>query len=170
MPETKLINLREAADRLGVHYMTAYRYVRTGRLPARRQGSQWRVAPGDLGAVTRSTAKAGRHPGSGTPSRDVARRRLERRLVAGDEPGAWVVVEASLGAGAHPDDVLVDAVGAAMRAVGEGWAAGDYTVDDEHRATVVALRLVARLGPRFARRGPRRGAVVLGTPPTRSGG
>ena len=29
------LTLQEAADLLGVHYMTAYRYVRTGRLPAR---------------------------------------------------------------------------------------------------------------------------------------
>ena len=31
MTESRL-TLQEAADRLGVHYMTAYRYVRTGRL------------------------------------------------------------------------------------------------------------------------------------------
>ena len=51
-----LLGLQEAADRLGVHYMTAYRYVRTGRLPATRIGSQWWVDPGDLkeaGAVCR---------------------------------------------------------------------------------------------------------------------
>ena len=29
----------EIADRLGVHYMTAYRYVRTGRLPVRRRAT-----------------------------------------------------------------------------------------------------------------------------------
>ena len=51
MPDTSPITLQEAADRLGVHYMTAYRYVRTGRLPAQRSGSQWLVDPKDLGAV-----------------------------------------------------------------------------------------------------------------------
>jgi MerR family transcriptional regulator, light-induced transcriptional regulator len=30
------IELAEAADRLGVHYQTAYRWVREGRLPAVR--------------------------------------------------------------------------------------------------------------------------------------
>ena len=30
--------LPEVAEKLGVHYMTAYRYVRTGRLPARTRG------------------------------------------------------------------------------------------------------------------------------------
>ena len=52
-----------------------------------------------------------------------------------------------------------------MRSVGDGWEAGDYTVDDEHRAAGVATRVVARLGARFTARGPKRGSVILGTPP-----
>ena len=28
--EPEIVSLQEVADRLGVHYMTAYRYVRTG--------------------------------------------------------------------------------------------------------------------------------------------
>ena len=42
------ITLREAAQRLGVHYMTVYRYVRTGRLPASRAGVQWLIDSDDL--------------------------------------------------------------------------------------------------------------------------
>ena len=45
---TEAISLREAAQRLGVHYMTAYRYVRTARLPARRDGQEWLIDPSDL--------------------------------------------------------------------------------------------------------------------------
>ncbi len=165
MTGARAINLQEAADRLGVHYMTAYRYVRTGRLPARREGSQWWVDPRDLRAVTGSFARAGRRAASTPVRRTAERRRLEKRLVAGDEPGAWAIVEASLGAGADPDDVLVDEIGEAMASIGERWERGACTVDDEHRATAVASRVIARLGPRFARRGPRRRAVILGTPP-----
>lgn len=167
MPDTSPITLQEAADRLGVHYMTAYRYVRTGRLPAERSGSQWLVDPKDLGAVGSSAVRAGRPPkGQASPSRRVTlSRRLEARLVAGDEAGAWAVVEASLGAGATPDEVLVDGIGPAMHSIGQQWRAGTYSVDDEHLATAVALRLVSRLGARFSRRGPKRPTVVLGTPP-----
>src|SRR4029077_16129609 len=43
-------------------------------------------------------------------------------------------------------------------------AAGELTIADEHRATAIALRLVGRLGPRFARRGRKRGTVVVGAP------
>ena len=44
------LTLPEVAEKLGVHYMTAYRYVRTGRLPAKRSGS--------TGGSTRRTSRA----------------------------------------------------------------------------------------------------------------
>jgi methanogenic corrinoid protein MtbC1 len=47
-------------------------------------------------------------------------------------------------------------------ASGAQWRAGDVDVHEEHIASVVAFRLVARLGPRFARRGRPRGSVVIG--------
>jgi excisionase family DNA binding protein len=149
-----LLSLHEAADRLGVHYMTAYRYVRTGRLSATKAGAQWWVDPRDLAGARQGAAVAGRSRGRTRQSnRMAAIRRLEGRLVAGDEPGAWAIIEARLGSGSDPDAVLLDELGLAMRSVGDGWEAGDYTVDDEHRASGVATRLVARLGARFAKRG-----------------
>ncbi len=165
-PRSGLLSLHEAAERLGVHYMTAYRYVRTGRLRAVQIGSQWWVDPRDLTGAGGAEAVAGRPRGvTRRSSRRAAAKRLEGRLVAGDEPGAWAIIEGRLGAGSSPDEVLLDELGAAMRSVGDGWEAGDYTVDDEHRASGVAMRLVARLGARFTRRGPSRRSVILGTPP-----
>ena len=162
----ELLTLHEAADRLGVHYMTAYRYVRTGRLAATKVGAQWWVDPGALAGARDGAVVAGRSRAHTRQStRAAATRRLERRLVAGDEAGAWAIVEARLGSGSSPDDVLLDELALAMRAVGDGWEAGDYTVDDEHRASGVAMRMVGRLGARFTRRGPKRPSVILGTPP-----
>ncbi len=160
------VTLQEAADRLGVHYMTAYRYVRTGRLPAHRVGGQWQVDPADLRAVMASAGTPGRLAAEARGlSRTELCRRLVDRLIAGDEAGSWALVETALARGATPEEVVVDVVGPAMRIVGERWQSGELTVDDEHRATSVALRLVGRLGPHFARRGVKRGTVVLGTPP-----
>jgi excisionase family DNA binding protein len=153
------ITLHEAAERLGVHYMTAYRYVRTGRLPAERDGAHWQVDPIEL---ERLAAQPSRRPRGG--ARAAAPARLAGRLVAGDEAGAWAIVESTLASGADADDVLVDVVAAAMRQIGEGWAAGSLDVSDEHRASVVVQRIVARLGPRFTRRGRKRGVIVLGAP------
>src|SRR4249920_17091 len=100
----KPITLQEAADRLGVHYMTAYRYVRTGRLPARREGVQWMIDPADL-AKMRSPERTTR--GHGTV-RSEGPAKLAARMAAGDEPGAWGVVEAALASGVEAADVYLD--------------------------------------------------------------
>ena len=84
--------------------------------------------------------------------------------MAGDEAGAWAIVESTLASGADADDVLVDVVAAAMREIGDGWAGGLLDVSDEHRASVVVQRIVGRMGPRFTRRGRKRGMIVLGVP------
>jgi excisionase family DNA binding protein len=157
------LSLREAAAALGVHYMTAYRHVRTGRLPARQVRGEWRVRTRDLEQVLRPAG-----PRSATPRlghRVAARRRLVDRLLAGDEPGAWGVLEAAVVGGLEPVGVHLELLAPAMADVGDGWASGAVTVDEEHRATAVALRLVGRLGPRFARRGRKRGTVLLAAAP-----
>jgi excisionase family DNA binding protein len=163
MDRADTITLQEAADRLGVHYMTAYRYVRTGKLPAAQEGREWRV---EVRAVDELV---GAHPTDPPrPRRSGSRadvtRRLADRLCANDEPGAWRIVEDVLVGGAEPPEVLVELVAPAMARVGDRWEAGKLTIADEHRATAVAHRVVGRLGPRFARRGRRRGTVVLGAP------
>ena len=48
--------LQEVADELGVHYMTTYRYVRLGMLPAYKSGSTWRVKASDIAAFRKSRA------------------------------------------------------------------------------------------------------------------
>jgi excisionase family DNA binding protein len=157
------LSLREAAAALGVHYMTAYRHVRTGRLPARQVRGEWRVRTQDLEQVMRPAA-----PRPATPGRRqgaAARRRLVDRLLAGDEPGAWGVLEAAVVGGLEPVGVHLELLAPAMADVGDGWASGAVTVDEEHRATAVALRLVGRLGPRFARPGRKRGTVLLAAAP-----
>ena len=152
--------LHEAAELLGVHYMTAYRYVRLGVLPASKVGGTWQVTADDLEAYRNGMVPA--EPG-------VRRRapwasRLEARLVVGDSRGAWGVVEAAMAAGAEIDEVYLEIITPAMESIGARWAAGELDVSVEHRATGIAFRLIGRLGPRFARRGRTRGAVLLGAP------
>jgi methanogenic corrinoid protein MtbC1 len=139
--------------------MTAYRYVRTGRLAAERDGARWTVDPADVEQLLSPTPRRRR----GTARVD-ARSRLEDRLVAGDEPGAWTVVEAALTSGMEPADVHLELLVPALRSIGDGWEAGRLSVADEHRASAVAARLIGRLGPRFARRGRKRGSVLVGAP------
>ena len=95
------LTLQEAADLLGVHYMTAYRYVRTGRLPGRRIGAHWHVRRVDLDQIV-AAAPAGRTATTdGSPKRDYVRR-LTRLLVKGDEPEAWRLLQSALGTAVRP--------------------------------------------------------------------
>lgn len=154
------ITLQEAAQRLGVHYMTAYRYVRTGALPARQIGARWMVKVSDVDAV-RSPQRRG------SPSRRGAgpgrtREQLMSRLVAGDEAGSWATIQSVLAAGTDPTALYVDLIAPVLQAVGDDWEAGRLQVAGEHRASATATRLIGRLGPLFSRRGRPRGTVVIG--------
>ena len=157
------LTLQEAADLLGVHYMTAYRYVRTGRLPGTRVGTHWHVRRSDLDKIA-ATAPAGRNAATRrAPKKDYVRR-LTSLLVRGDEAEAWRLLQAALGSAYNPEDLYFDVLGPAMRRIGAAWETGRLDVADEHRATVVMYRLAGRLGPLFARPGTTRGTIVLGAP------
>lgn len=158
------VSLREAGERLGVHYMTVYRYVRTGRLPATLDGATWTVDPVDLAAFAKGRPSSAR-TASGRRHRPARPARLAQRMAAGDEAGSWAIIEEALASGTGPGEIYTDLVVPAMRGIGDAWASGAMTVADEHRASAVGLRLVGRLGPRFARRGRTRGAVLLGAAP-----
>ncbi len=161
MPK-KPLTLQQAADQLGVHYMTVYRYVRTGKLPATRMGGTWQIDPDDLARM--KPAGERRSPDPAARARATTTQ-LESRLLAGDEPGAWGVLEAALASDRTPSEVLLQLLAPALESIGERWAAGELTVADEHVASAVAVRLISRIGARFGRRGPKRGTVVVTTPP-----
>jgi MerR family transcriptional regulator, light-induced transcriptional regulator len=133
------LSLPEAAAHAGLHYMTLYRYVRTGRIPATRDGREWRVTRRDLDALRAAPAVPARDRTVSTLS---AARRLEARILAGDEPGAWRIVEDALASGAEPATVLLRLLVPSLASVGERWARGEIRVADEHRASAVAGRLI----------------------------
>jgi excisionase family DNA binding protein len=159
------LTLHEAAELLGVHYMTAYRYVRLGQLPAEKLGGVWRVSRDEVERLRDGVSEAPVAATAGGRRRAPWAGRLESRLLAGDARGAWGVVEAALTAGTEPDQVYLDVLAPAMASIGDRWERGEIDVSIEHRASVIAMRLIGRLGPRFVRRGRTRGVVVLGAPP-----
>jgi methanogenic corrinoid protein MtbC1 len=139
--------------------------VRLGLLPARKDGAGWRVERADVDAFKAAAE------GVTANGRQLGRRRapwadrLEARLLAGDSRGAWGVVESSLAAGTDVASVYLDVLSPALTSIGTRWASGEIDVAVEHRASGIAMRIIGRLGPRFARRGRTRGTIVLGTPP-----
>jgi excisionase family DNA binding protein len=161
LPDANL-TLNEAAAHAGVHYMTVYRWIRTGRLDARLDGRNWQIRTADLDAALQRDQRPDGSPRPRGRSLPALRNRLRARLLAGDQAGAWRIVEDALVAGASPQELAIDVIMPTLRQIGDDWHAGTIDVYEEHTASVVAFRLVARLGPRFARRGRSRGSVLLG--------
>lgn len=106
------LNLKQVARLLDVHYMTAYRYVRHGKLPARREGPIWVVDRADAEAF-----RAGRAAPPSTEGVDWVAR-LITPLAAGDEVGAWSVVRDALSSGHDLPAVHLDLVAGALASIG----------------------------------------------------
>jgi methanogenic corrinoid protein MtbC1 len=85
-------------------------------------------------------------------------------MLAGDNAGAWQVVEAAMASGVEPQDVYVDLLAPALHEIGSAWERGDIGIADEHLASGVAASIVGRMGPRFRRRGRHRGTVLVAMP------
>ena len=154
------LSLQEAAERLGVHYMTAYRYVRTGRLPATQIDGLWQISAGDLETVRPGRASSGK---KGAADLDTTRHRLCERLLAADGVGAWKVIEQHIHGGADAKSVHGDLLEPLLVNIGERWRSGELTVAEEHLVSAQVTRLLGRLSPTLARRGRRpRGTVVVG--------
>ncbi len=158
-PDPSVLNLKEVARLLDVHYMTVYRYVRHGKLPARREGPIWVVDRADAEAF-----RDGQAPGGATEAVDWVAR-LADPLVAGDEVGAWTVVRDALGSGQDVAAVHLDLIAGAVGLVGAGVVEGRLSTVDERLAVATASRIVARLGGQFPRRGRKRGTLILAAPP-----
>lgn len=154
------LSLHQVADELGVHYMTAYRYVRLGMLPARREGRAWVIDRGDFERfripASERTARGGAPWGE----------RLLSRMLSPDDAGAWSVVEAAMSSGVTPQDVYTTMITPSLRTIGHLWERGDIDVAQEHAASQVASHLIARLGPMMMHRGLRRGTIVIGSTQT----
>lgn len=154
------LNLKQAALRLGVHYMTVYRYVRQGRLPARQEGTVWIVDAADVERFLAERDAAPAHPAAVD-----WQERVRIHLVMGDEVEAWAAVDQALASGVTPQRAFLDLLRGAVVDVGRQVDAGEASPADVHIATVTAQRVAVRLGARFRRRRRSRGHVVLGAPP-----
>lgn len=161
----EILNLKQVAARLDVHYMTAYRYVRQGHLAAHRVGNGWRVDVAALEAfrARRSNAQASEE-GASIPDEVDWCERMTGALLAHDEVTAWDLVDRALAAGHDPAYCFLDMIAAALGEIGSRSERREIGESAWPSAIVIAERLVARLGARFRRPGRRRGTVVLGAP------
>ncbi len=157
------MRLNEAADRLGVHYQTAYAWVRGGQLPARKVRRGYEVSEADVRALAEQRA-AGRAPAEQIKVRDWPAQadRLYDAIAGGQETQARRVMD-RLAGHVSMTDLCDRVIAPALRRIGDGWQAGSISIAREHRASAICERLIASHAGQPA--GRPRGIAVVATPP-----
>ena len=155
----KQLDLHEAADALGVHYQTAYRWVRSGRLPAQVVGGRYRVARRDLIQIDadRRTPSSPRPPSDKRLHHQVER--MYDALVIGDEARAKLIADRIVGEGTNVVAFIQRVLVPALREIGNAWQHGELPIWSEHRASAIAEHVLAGLAPNP--RGRRRGVAAV---------
>jgi excisionase family DNA binding protein len=158
------VTLHEAADRLGVHYQTAYRWVRRGELPAVKIAGNYVVDDDDLAAFAAARIAPAAPPRQ-IEVRDWAHQatRLYLALLAGQELVAREQVDRLIEGGAGVVEICDRILAPALVKVGLGWTLGLISIAQEHRASAICERLLARMTP--APPGRPRGVCVAASPP-----
>lgn len=147
-----------------MHYQTAYRWVRDGSLKAVKRGTSYDVDEAELERFAQRRAEPTPPPRQASVrSWDLQQRRLYRALLDGDELGARAVVERLAEGGIELVTLCEELFAPALRQVGADWAEGRISVAEEHRASAICERLLARLA--VHPRGRPRGVAVVATPP-----
>jgi methanogenic corrinoid protein MtbC1 len=157
------VQLRDAAQTLGVHYQTAYGWVRDGTLSARKTPHGYELSERDVLALVE-------HRASGSAPRRQIRVRdweaqaagLHEALVTGDETRARHLF-GRLSPGVPMSDLCDLVVAPALRRIGDEWAVGTVSVAVEHRASAICERLIASRA--LQPQGRPRGIAVTATPP-----
>lgn len=157
---TEPINLHAAAELLGVHYQTAYKWVRSGELRATMVMGAYRL---DSDTVARFAERRARpsQPRPRRPKTDAPglSARMFEHLLAGDERQAAALLGGLLERGVPLTTAAQDVIVPALRQIGDEWRAGRLDVAVEHRASGIIERM---LGDRYpAPRGRRRGTAVV---------
>jgi MerR family transcriptional regulator, light-induced transcriptional regulator len=163
-----LITLQEAAERLSVHYMTAYRWVRRGELPAFKTGGRLRIRVEDLEQFLAERAvdvAMKSHDDDGHTDWERHVDRLVDALMVGDAARAAGDVRKVMSDGATAGDVYVKLITPALYRIGSAWETREIGVAEEHRASQICVTIVAQLSDLFRRRKARRGTAVTLTPP-----
>jgi excisionase family DNA binding protein len=157
------MDLREAADTLGVHYQTAYAWVRQGVLPARKVGRGYEISEADASSLA-ARRRLGAQPLQPIQVRDWAAQseRLYQALAEGDETLARKRL-GRLAGGVPMIDLCAHIIGPALRRIGDDWAAGRTSIAQEHRASAICERLIA--GHASQPGGRPHGVAVVATPP-----
>lgn len=154
------IDLSAAAELLGVHYQTAYKWVRSGALPARRMHGRYVLDPNEVAAFAerRSTPSAvpERRPRGGY---EQLRRQMTTALHDGDERTARRLASNLLTDGVPLTTVIYELLVPALTHIGSEWHEGRLPIWVEHRASAIVQRMLGEHDPNP--RGRRRGTAMV---------
>ena len=159
MPTPPAVELRAAAAELGVHYQTAYRWVRNGRLPATMVAGKYLVSRSALDDFARLRTLPKPVPAPTLQRLDGQATRMYEALRTGDDPTARQIARRLIEDGTPVKDLIVEVLSPPLRRIGESWHAGEISIWVEHRASAIVERIVGDLTP--TPRGRRRGTVMV---------
>lgn len=154
-----LLDLRRAAAELGVHYQTAYGWVRSGRLPAELVGGRYMVTRHALEAVRseRTTPRQPQPPGA--PRLERSALKVHEALLVGDEAAVRRTARRLTREGTSIVDLIQKVFVPALVRIGKAWHEGQLTIWVEHRASAIVERVIGELAPNP--RGRRRGTALV---------
>ncbi|MEL7210850.1 MAG: helix-turn-helix domain-containing protein, partial [Actinomycetota bacterium] len=128
MAEDSTLSLDDAARRLGVHYQTAYRWVRSGRLPAVLVDGRYRVGVDDLEALEVARRTPSAPPPPSGRRLDRQRAAMGRALVDGDETKAAAIVRTLVASGTPVVRLIEEVVAPPLVDIGASWKRGETTI------------------------------------------
>jgi len=154
------VDLQTAADQLGVHYQTAYKWVRSGQLPAELICKKYVVKVADIEAFAEQrrqpSIRTVRQPRSGLGSLSE---RFTESLLQGNEAAAHKLVNELTADGIAVTSIIQELIAPALIYIGTAWHQGQIPIWQEHRASGIIENILGENRPHP--RGRRRGTVVV---------
>lgn len=154
------VKLQEAADHLGVHYQTVYRWVRSGDLQVAKERGAYDVSVSEIERF-RGVLEAAAKPPERVEVRSWGRHveRLLAALMIGDEGDARVTWDRLVDGGVPVTELASELIVPVMRSIGDRWHEGILSIAGEHRATAIVERLIGTVST--SPRGRPRGCAVV---------
>jgi MerR family transcriptional regulator, light-induced transcriptional regulator len=160
MPGTaERLDLRAAAAELGVHYQTAYRWVRTGQLDAHLVNGRYLVNAETLTALAERRSQPVSPASPGSKRLAATRTKMHVALTTGDETEARRLARSIVDEGTSVTDLIQLILVPPLRQIGIDWHEGRLSIWVEHRASSITERILGDVSPNP--RGRRRGTAMV---------
>jgi excisionase family DNA binding protein len=156
------LDLESAASVLGVHYQTAYRWVRTGLLPAVKVRGGYELDPDLVAAFAHERRQDRRVPARPVPDCALEAGSLAHALGCGDDAAARRLVEALQREGACPTAICDLVMAPALRHLDTERALGSVLPGEVAVAAEICERLLCLLAS--PPRGRPRGLAIVASP------